>query len=127
MNRLFVLTITLYGLVLLLSAGIIGYGRNTPASDNAQAAGFARCGDRACFMGITPGVTGWADARLTFPRLPSSYYSSHLILIRNPLSGGVWFYPSINGSAVGKIYIYVFAINFISANSIVDRYRPTCG
>jgi hypothetical protein len=127
MNRLLVLTVTLYGVILLLSAGIIGYGRNTPTSDSAQAAGFARCGDRACFMGITPGVTGWADARLTLSRMASSYYTNHLILIRNPLSGGVWFYPSINGSAVGRIYIDVSANNFIPASWIVDRYGPPCG
>ncbi|HLY26962.1 MAG TPA: hypothetical protein VKQ72_11525, partial [Aggregatilineales bacterium] len=54
------------GLLLALSAlsgGAIAIGRVEPDSNIIQNAGLGTCVERPCYLGITPGITTWEEAK----------------------------------------------------------------
>ncbi len=57
------LTMMLCLLMTSIVGGAVLYARTRSSPGELQALGFGICGGRPCFMGITPGVTSWQDAR----------------------------------------------------------------
>jgi hypothetical protein len=65
--RLIRLTVSLATIFTALIGVSCGVGRASAPPNPLRDLGFDRCGEKACFMGITPGITSWDALRARFP------------------------------------------------------------
>src|SRR5260221_11746944 len=96
------------GLTLALSALIGGamlYGRARTSSNRLEAFGLNTCGDRQCFMGITPGESSWTSARQFALDQGGSEREDHTVVAFHQAGQAVQVFSSPHNQAVSQIYI----------------------
>lgn len=104
-------------MTVMLTVAVIGAGLVAPGNP-ASVFGFNCCENAACFWGLVPGTTSWAEARAVFNGRVSYSFDTP--------NGNIWLYESVNEGVLGRILIQVPENDAISAGSIVRLYGPPC-
>jgi len=128
MRRLFAGLVTSACLILmLLCAGAMAYGRNFVMPEDGRVNGFDRCDGAPCIVGITPGQTGWEEAHTVLASAEGIELTARRIIMNLPPGAQVEFYPSVDGTSVGRMYVTFAREKPLTAGWLVQRYGRPCG
>ena len=120
------LILLLWLLVAILIGGATRWGMAQIEPNELQARGFDMCGSRSCFIGITPGITTWSEAKTILTKWG------------HPIKSDDDFSVSIGSVEVdiSSLNSYVDSMNIIgipngnfvfpSVGSFVAKYGPPC-
>ncbi len=110
-----------------LCAVVLGLSRALVNPEQLPAVPFDLCDGTPCFLGISPGVTGWSDAQQRLSTAPNNqvYANEIVALVHQETTAAL--YPSINRLTVGRIYVHFSDDSPPSTGWIVERYGIPCG
>lgn len=115
----------LMGSWVVLIVTVVNLGQAQTMPDDSRANDLAFCDEQPCVMGIIPGRTLWKDAQSRLASFADSDIQEKSIIIPLYPSAEISMYRSVNGAAVGPIYVTFQQP--MSLGWIIARFGEPCG
>jgi hypothetical protein len=109
--------------ILVLMGSVVLLAR--AATNPFQSLGFDQCEGQPCFMGVTPNVTPWNDAKRALAQYDEEQMGK---MLRIPVNGTMAWIESFDGNLVTRISIYAKrGVPFSDVGSFINLYGAPCG